>query len=382
VSRNAGAYNDPWTKGNGSAVSASAIRIRTARIYEYAAASMATNQSTDFVAAHSGASVVRVMGRLCSRPSLASIRSSKRSKQIEGALKYLRPRTDTPKLTIRSRRLASWRSYSVRGAGGYQMARYYTGAKLRSPHRSSLLQGLLAVFKPGDMVKFKAPLPARNTERDVKAVEARKFNLTFRPGHFLIERFSQRSGRLQTGPWWRRSMAIEVIKPGLATTRPGLPVGPATIMSAFRSRGALDQYALRVGNLLVGNDRRAPPSWKQACWRRSLSFAHPPLSAITGDEGVRRRSVNGEARPRSESFAGQGGRPAHLRFHENRCTLYVAVAGGIEVPAVSSASRSTYGLRSAGRLFIRAVRLRLAMCLPVGQPALGCAQPAASSRAN
>ena len=51
-------------------------------------------------------------------------------------------------------------------------------------------------------------------------------------------------------------MAIEVIKPGLATTvqdagRPGYyNVG-------IPLSGALDQYALRVGNLLVGNDEGA-----------------------------------------------------------------------------------------------------------------------------
>ena len=51
-------------------------------------------------------------------------------------------------------------------------------------------------------------------------------------------------------------MAIEVIKPGLATTvqdagRPGYyNVG-------IPLSGALDQYALRVANLLVGNDEGA-----------------------------------------------------------------------------------------------------------------------------
>ena len=51
-------------------------------------------------------------------------------------------------------------------------------------------------------------------------------------------------------------MAVEVIKPGLATTvqnagRPGYyNVG-------IPLSGALDQYALRVANLLVGNDEGA-----------------------------------------------------------------------------------------------------------------------------
>ena len=48
-------------------------------------------------------------------------------------------------------------------------------------------------------------------------------------------------------------MNIEVIKPGLATTVQDLG-RPGYYHLGIPLSGALDQYALRLGNLLVGND--------------------------------------------------------------------------------------------------------------------------------
>ena len=51
-------------------------------------------------------------------------------------------------------------------------------------------------------------------------------------------------------------MAIEVIKPGLATTVQDLG-RPGYYNIGIPLSGALDQYALRAANLLVGNDEGA-----------------------------------------------------------------------------------------------------------------------------
>ena len=77
-----------------------------------------------------------------------------RSKQIE-VPKYLRPRTDTPKLTVGHGGCFGC-IYSVRGAGGYQMFGI-TPMPIYDPTQSiSYLRDFMVLFNPGDIVKFRA----------------------------------------------------------------------------------------------------------------------------------------------------------------------------------------------------------------------------------
>ena len=109
-------------------------------------------------------------------------------------------------------------------------------------------------------------------------------------------------------------MAIEVIKPGLATTvqdagRPGYyNVG-------IPLSGALDQYALRVANLLVGTDEGAAVL-EASLLAPELVFRAPAIVAIAGAEVTPK--INGGARPRDESFAVKADDHLVLRFHEVR----------------------------------------------------------------
>ena len=74
--------------------------------------------STTFVAAHSGSPwFVSMVGFVAGLPFMYQM--VERPKQIE-VPKYLRPRTDTPKLTVGHGGCFGC-IYSVRGAGGYQM---------------------------------------------------------------------------------------------------------------------------------------------------------------------------------------------------------------------------------------------------------------------
>ena len=76
--------------------------------------------------------------------------------------KYLRPRTDTPKLTIGHGGCFSC-IYSVRGAGGYQMFGI-TPMPIFDPEQSiSYLRDFMVFFRPGDIVKFK---PIKQDEYD------------------------------------------------------------------------------------------------------------------------------------------------------------------------------------------------------------------------
>lgn len=154
-------------------------------------------------------------------------------------------------------------------------------------------------------------------------------------------------------------MAIEVLKPGLATTiqdagRPGY------YNIGVPLSGALDQYALLAANLLVGNDEGAA-GIEVALLGPELLFRDATVVAVTGAETTPR--LNGEARPRNESFAVAAGDLLSFAFLKLGARLYIAVAGGIDVPVVLN-SRSTYALGALGGFEGR--KLAAGDVLPVG----------------
>src|SRR5262249_32534899 len=166
------------------------------------------------------------------------------------------------------------------------------------------------------------------------------------------------------GIWWRRSMPIEVIKPGLATTvqdagRPGY------YSIGIPLSGALDQYALGVANLLVGNEETAAVL-EATLLAPELVFRAPAIVAIAGAEATPK--VNGEAPPRNESFAVKADDHLTFDFMKSGARSYIAVAGGIDVPAALG-SRSLYGLGALGGFSGR--KLAAGDMLPVGKPGLG-----------
>jgi allophanate hydrolase subunit 1 len=109
-----------------------------------------------------------------------------RAKQIE-VPKYLRPRTDTPKLTIGHGGCFSC-IYSVRGAGGYQMFGI-TPAPIFEPSQGlPYLKDFMCLFRPGDIVKWK-PIDREQYDAAVKEVEAGRFDLKIRPVQFSLSRF-------------------------------------------------------------------------------------------------------------------------------------------------------------------------------------------------
>jgi urea carboxylase len=177
-------YNDPWTRET-------LMRFRerhqdpngtdieyAARINDYASVEQ-------FVAAHSGAPwFVSMVGFVAGLPFLFQM--VEREKQIE-VPKYLRPRTDTPKLTVGHGGCFGC-IYSVRGAGGYQMFGI-TPAPIYDPaQKLPYLKDFMVFFRPGDIVKWK-PISREEYDYDVKAVEAGTFNLTVRPVAFSLKAF-------------------------------------------------------------------------------------------------------------------------------------------------------------------------------------------------
>ena len=168
-------------------------------------------------------------------------------------------------------------------------------------------------------------------------------------------------------------MAIEVIKPGLATSvqdagRPGY------YNIGIPLSGALDQYALRVANLLVGNEPGASVL-EAALLGPELLFRTPAVVAVAGAEGTPR--INGEIRPCNESFAVRSDDRLSFDYLKSGARIYIAVAGGIDVPAVLG-SRSTYALGALGGFEGR--KLAAGDVVPTGAAAPGARAGRALSR--
>jgi urea carboxylase len=112
-----------------------------------------------------------------------------REKQIE-VPKYLRPRTDTPKLTVGHGGCFGC-IYSVRGAGGYQLFGI-TPMPIYDPRQEvSYLSDFMIFFKPGDIVKFK-PVDRAGYDAAIELVNAGRFEPTMRPVAFSLDEFHEK----------------------------------------------------------------------------------------------------------------------------------------------------------------------------------------------
>jgi urea carboxylase len=177
-------YNDPWTHET-------LMRFRerhqepSSTDLEYTARINGYTGVEDLVKAHSGAPwFVSMVGFVAGLPFLYQM--VERQKQIE-APKYLRPRTDTPKLTVGHGGCFGC-IYSVRGAGGYQMFGI-TPMPIYDPKQEvSYLRDFMIFFKPGDIVKFK-PVDQDGYDAAVEAVNAGKFDPPIKAVDFSLDEF-------------------------------------------------------------------------------------------------------------------------------------------------------------------------------------------------
>ncbi|RWL81351.1 MAG: allophanate hydrolase subunit 1 [Mesorhizobium sp.] len=163
-------YQDPWTHET-------LMRFRErhqdpqATDIEYAA--RINNYATvdDFIAAHAGSPwFVSMVGFVAGLPFMYQMVDRPRQIQVP---KYLRPRTDTPKLTIGYGGCFSC-IYSVRGAGGYQMFGITPMPIFDPEQKTSYLRDFMVFFRPGDIVKFK-PIGREEYDHTVEEVAAGRF---------------------------------------------------------------------------------------------------------------------------------------------------------------------------------------------------------------
>lgn len=154
-------------------------------------------------------------------------------------------------------------------------------------------------------------------------------------------------------------MAVKVIAPGLATTVQDL--GRAGYYHlGIPISGAMDRFALRVANMLVGNDEGAA-ALECVFMGPELEFAHDGTVAVAGAELAPK--VDGEPRETWTSFKVKAGQVLSFAFLKAGARAYVAIAGGIDVPVVLG-SRSTYPLGALGGYKGRA--LQAGDALPTG----------------
>jgi biotin-dependent carboxylase-like uncharacterized protein len=153
-------------------------------------------------------------------------------------------------------------------------------------------------------------------------------------------------------------LAIEVVKPGLATSvqdtgRTGyynVGIPPS---------GALDLYALRAANLLVGNDEHAA-ALECTLLGPQLLFHVDTLIAVTGAD--MQPKIDGVLHDGHTALRIKAGSTLTFDYIKGGARAYLAVAGGIDVPMVLG-SRSTYALGAfgghAGRRLQKGDRLAL-----------------------
>ena len=154
-------------------------------------------------------------------------------------------------------------------------------------------------------------------------------------------------------------MAIEVRKAGLATTVQDLG-RPGHYDVGIPLSGAMDRFAIRCANMLVGNDEAAA-ALECVFMGPELLFTTNALVAVTGAELPPK--VDGVAQPTWTSFQVKAGQALSFDYLRRGARAYLAVAGGIDVPPVLG-SRSTYALGGLGGFEGRP--LKAGDALPVG----------------
>ncbi|GEO87036.1 MULTISPECIES: 5-oxoprolinase subunit B family protein [Alphaproteobacteria] len=179
-------YNDPWTHET-------LMRFRerhqdpTGTDLEYAARINDFPSVDDFIEAHSGSPwFVSMVGFVAGLPFMYQM--VERQRQIE-VPKYLRPRTDTPRLTVGHGGCFGC-IYSVRGAGGYQMFGITPMPIYDPTQTTSYLRDFMVFFRPGDIVKFK-PIGRDEYDQAVEEVDKGTFAPPIREVRFDLREFQK-----------------------------------------------------------------------------------------------------------------------------------------------------------------------------------------------
>ncbi len=179
-------YQDPWTHET-------LMRFRerhqdpAGNDLDYSARINGFASVADFIKAHySQPWIVTMVGFVAGLPFLYQL--VERQKQLE-VPKYLRPRTDTPKLTLGFGGCFST-IYSVRGAGGYQMFGITPMPVYDPEQKISYLKDFMVLCKPGDIVKWK-PIDRVEYDSIKDQVEKGKYTPKMASVKFDLDEFNK-----------------------------------------------------------------------------------------------------------------------------------------------------------------------------------------------
>ncbi|GAC1045566.1 5-oxoprolinase subunit B family protein [Rhizobium sp. No.120] len=177
-------YNDPWTHET-------LMRFRerhqepTGTDLDYATRINGYDTVEDFISAHTGSPwFVSMVGFVAGLPFMYQM--VERQRQIE-VPKYLRPRTDTPRLTVGHGGCFGC-IYSVRGAGGYQMFGITPMPIFDPTQTTSYLRDFMVFFRPGDIVKFR-PIDRDGYDQAVEDVDKGRFAPPIRDVSFDLRQY-------------------------------------------------------------------------------------------------------------------------------------------------------------------------------------------------
>lgn len=186
-------YQDPWTHET-------LMRFRERHQdpqgtdLSYAARINGYDSIDAFIEAHANSPwMVTMVGFVSGLPFMFQMVEQEKQIQVP---KYVRPRTDTPKLTVGYGGCFSC-IYSVRGAGGYQMFGV-TPMPIYDPSQSvAHLKDFLVFFQPGDIVKFRA-INETEYHQIVEQVEAGTYQPVIKPVQFSLSEFEANMGSYNT----------------------------------------------------------------------------------------------------------------------------------------------------------------------------------------
>lgn len=138
-------------------------------------------------------------------------------------------------------------------------------------------------------------------------------------------------------------MAFKVINPGLLSTVQDLG-RPGYFHLGIPISGAMDRFALRAANLLVGNDEGAA-ALECVFLGPQLEFESDATVAVTGADMPAR--VDGEEKPGWTAFKVRAGQLLTFDYLKAGARIYIAISGGIATPPALG-SRSTYPIGALG----------------------------------
>jgi urea carboxylase len=178
-------YQDPWTHETLMRFRERHQDPKTSDL-DYAARINGYGSVDAFVAAHAGSPwFVTMVGFVSGLPFMFQMVERQRQIQVP---KYLRPRTDTPKLTIGHGGCFSC-IYSVRGAGGYQMFGITPMPIFDPEQKAAYLKDFMVFFRPGDIVKFH-PIDRAAYDTALKEVDGGTFLPKIREVAFDLREFN------------------------------------------------------------------------------------------------------------------------------------------------------------------------------------------------